>query len=303
MRRTLALLLLCLQVAGARPALAGDPFAGPGFDEGPTDPSDPAPLVVPDGLYSVTEVYAGDVVTSAGDTTVYSTATVRDDPGTFARVVDVVGTGQASRFDGASFNGRGRLPDGRAVAGTYYENFVLTPSGYVSVSFVFFQDDTATRTTVAPTAAPAPTSAPPTRSSTPVPVATPPMPSLPAATPAPTPTARPLPIVVAGVALGPTAPVLTSLEILRGRATRVWLRAFVDGTPVPVTSWRFTGGTVDSVTPAGATGSGPCEVTWLTLAPPGTELTLRFAVETAAMPGRTLEASIRVTVRSPALLE
>lgn len=297
MRRMLALLLVGLQVASARPALAWDPFADPGFDEGPTDRPDPAPFVVPDGLYSVTDVYAGDVVTSAGDTTVYSTATIRDDPGTFARVVDVVGTGQASRFDGASFNGRARLPDGRAVAGTYYENFVLTASGYVSVSFVFFQDDSATRAT----AAPAPTPAPPARSSTPVPVASPP--SLPAATPAPTPTARPLPVIVAGVALAPTAPVLTSLEVLRGRATHLWLRAFVDGAPVPVTSWRFTGGTVDSATPAGGLGSGPCEVTWLTLAPPGAALTLRFAVETAAMPGRTLEASIRVIVRSPALLE
>lgn len=303
MKRACALLLVVLQLAGTRPALGWDPFGGPAFDEGPSDPPDPAPLVVPDGLYAVTDVYAGDVVSTAGNTTVYSTVTVRDDPGTFARVVDVVGTGQASRFDGASFNGRGRLPDGRPVAGTYYESFVLTPSGYVSVGFVFFQDDTTTRDAPAPTAAPAASPGAPAPSSTPAAAATPIVARPPAATPAPPPTARPLPAVTAGIALGPTAPILASMEVLRGRTTELWLRAFLDGVPVAVTSWRFLGGSVDLLTPSAGSGSDPCVVTWLTLAPPGATLTLHFTVEAATAPGRMAEAAIRVIVRSPALLE
>ncbi|HET7701546.1 MAG TPA: hypothetical protein VFM06_11850 [Candidatus Limnocylindria bacterium] len=301
MKRACTLLLVVLQLAGARPALGWDPFDGPAFDEGPSGPPDPAPLVVPDGLYAVTDVYAGDVVSTTGNTTVYSTVTVRDDPGTFARVVDVVGTGRASRFDGASFNGRGRMPDGRSVAGTYYESFVLTSSGYISVGFVFFQDDSATRDVPAPTAPPPASPGAPVPSSTPA-IATPLVPRPPAATSVP-PTARPLPAVTAGVALAPTAPVLASMEVLRGRTTELWLQAFVDGVPIAVRSWRFLGGSVDALTPSAGSASDPCVVTWLTLAPPGTTLTLRFTVETATSPVRTAEAAIRVIVRSPALLE
>src|SRR6185503_17768973 len=127
----------------------------------------PTPIVVPPGLYLVTEVYAGSVATTSGATTTYLTVTVRATPGTYARLLAVVGTGVASVFDGRSFNGRGRLSDGRAIAGAYYETFVLTATGFVPVNIVFFQDDSETRAVIAPTAAP-PTSA----AATPAPRAT-----------------------------------------------------------------------------------------------------------------------------------
>ncbi|MEK7864079.1 MAG: hypothetical protein AAB295_12575, partial [Chloroflexota bacterium] len=98
-------------------------------------------------------------------------------------------------------------------------------------------------------------------------------------------------------------PVLASIEVLRGRPVRLWLRAFVDGVPVAVSSWRFVSGSADSLSPTSGTGSDPCDVTWLTLAPPGSTWTLRFAVQTSVAPGRVLNASIRVAVRSPALLQ
>ncbi|HZP97333.1 MAG TPA: hypothetical protein VFC31_13520 [Candidatus Limnocylindria bacterium] len=124
MRRTLAL-VLGIALLQASPALAWDPF-GDDLDAGFGDPvPDPAPFAVPEGLYVVTDVYAGDVVTTAGDTTTYATETVHDTPGTYARVIDVVSSGSSSAFDGASFNGRAVLPDGRPVAGTYYDDMAL----------------------------------------------------------------------------------------------------------------------------------------------------------------------------------
>src|SRR5581483_6670294 len=108
MRRTLAL-VLGIALLQASPALAWDPF-GDDLDAGFGDPvPDPAPFAVPEGLYVVTDVYAGDVVTTAGDTTTYATETVHDTPGTYARVIDVVSSGSSSAFDGASFNGRAVL--------------------------------------------------------------------------------------------------------------------------------------------------------------------------------------------------
>ena len=52
------------------------------LDPGTVDRApDPSPFVVPDGLYLVTDVYAGDVVTRTGDTTTYATNTVNETPG------------------------------------------------------------------------------------------------------------------------------------------------------------------------------------------------------------------------------
>lgn len=296
MMRIVVLALIILELAAGQPAFAWEPIGEAELDEGITQPPDPAPLIIPDGIYPVTDVYSGDVVTTSGGTTVYSTATVRERPGTYARVVDVVATGQASRFDGASFNRRARLPDGRLVAGTYYEDFVLTPVGYLSVNIVFFQDDSATRA-AAPTPRPTATAAPV--------VSRPPVASTPAPTsaPAPLPTPRAAPVVSAGVALAPAAPVLASMEVLRGRSTQLWLRAFVDGVPVAVSGWRFVSGTVDVLSSVAGTGSGPCAAMWLTLPPPGSTWTLRFAIRTHAAPGREIDAFIRVAVRSPALLQ
>ena len=303
MKRTFATLLLAL-ATNAQPALAWDPFWDE-LDPGPVDPPDPAPFVVPEGLYLVTDVYAGDVVTNNGDTTTYSTATVRDTPGTYARVIDVVGTGQDSAYDGASFNGRAVTSGGRSVAGTYYEDFVLSSSGFVSINIVFFEDDSETRRRAASTSAPvtSPT-APPAATSTPARTA---VPGVPIATPTPivvdreiaTPTPAPR-TATAGISLGPTAPVLGRIDVLRGRGVTLWPRAFIDGVAVPVSSWRLASGTV-SGTCAGWGATPSCDASWLTLAPAGSLWHLRFEVTSPSLPGQVLLASLDVAVRSPAL--
>ena len=249
-----------------------------------------APLPTrPPGLYLVTDVYAGDVVTTSGRTTTFGTTTVRETPGTYARVLARVSTGASSTFDGRSINARRRLPDGRLVAGTYYEDFVLTPAGYVSVNIVFFQDDAVTAMQTAATAAPAPTR-------TPGPVVPGASPSTvsPTAPPTRTPVAA-----TAGIALAASAPVLQRIEVLRGRAVELWPRAFLNGRAVTVTSWRLVdagGGGVDRTTGSAA----PCRAVWLTLPPAGATFTARFDVTAA---GRTVRASVQVAVRSPALVQ
>jgi hypothetical protein len=303
----LALSLAFVLVAScSRPALAWDPFWDD-FDPGLVSPPDPAPFVVPEGIYLVTDVYAGDVVSTYGDTTTYETQTVHDTPGTYARVVDVVGSGSTSTFDGASFNDRASLPDGRPVGGTYYEDFILTPGGYVSVNIVFFQDDSATRSSAASTPPPSlvPTPAP---TSAPVPVVTPP-PSLtqPTSTPAPErdgPTAPPAPrIATAGIALAPSGPLLASIEVLRGRRVTLWPRAFLDGQAVTVRSWRLAGGQIDIASRRDGSAADPCAATWVNMPAAGGAYTLRFEVTTDAAPGQTLMATVVVAVRSPALGE
>ena len=301
----LAIALAALLVGScARPALAWDPFRDD-FDPGDSTPSDPAPYVVPEGLYVVTDVYAGDVVSTYGDTTTYSTETVHETPGTYARVIDVVGSGASSPFDGASFNDRVSLPDGRPVGGTFYEDFILTSGGFVSVNIVSFQDDNATRasTPVAPTPAPvvAPTPTAP-------PVAPTPMPTLPPAStptperdePAPPPAPR---IATASVALAPSGPSLASIEVLRGRRVQLWPRAFLDGQPVAVRTWRLVSGQIDVASRRDGSGAEPCDATWIVMPAGGAAYTLRFDVTTDAAPGRVLSTIITVAVRSPALGE
>ena len=297
MKRTLAAILLALAM-NAQPALAWDPFWDD-FDPGTVDPPDPAPFVVPEGLYLVTDVYAGDVVTTTGDTTTYSTATIQDTPGTYARVVDVVATGGSSSYDGASFNGRAATSGGQSVAGTYYEDFVLTSSGFVSVNIVFFEDDSETRRAAA-TPAPIPVSTPAPAPAAPAPTA---VPVAPVATPAAIVVDRETPaprIGTAAIALGPTAPVLGRIEVLRGRRVTLWPRAFVDGVAVPVASWRLASGTVTG-TCAGSGATPSCDASWPALAPAGSLWHLRFEITTAALPGQVLVASFDVVVRSPAL--
>lgn len=77
---------------------------------------------IPEGVYLVTETYVRDVVTIEGPLTTYETETVAWSPGSYARELETVGTGTASALDGAAFNGRLALSDGRPVAGTFYEN-------------------------------------------------------------------------------------------------------------------------------------------------------------------------------------
>src|SRR5204863_7869013 len=108
-----------------------DPFReGIPRTSGPDRELDPAPVIAPPpGIYYVTDTYVADVVTSSGPLTTYSTTTVHESTGSYARVLDTVGTGASSAFDGSAFNGRRTLGDGRSVAGRYYENYPLTGGG------------------------------------------------------------------------------------------------------------------------------------------------------------------------------
>jgi len=251
----------------------------------------PAPISVPPGLYLVTDVYAGSVVSTYGATTIYSTMTVRASPGTYARVLDVVGTGVASAFDGRSFNGRGRLGDGRQIAGAYYETYVRGASGFTPVNVVFFQDDSETRALVAPTPSSAiPTAAPalPTAVPTTGPIRTPSAPTMP-----------PVPVVAAAVALASDGPALAAIDVLRGRVVHLWPRAFADGRPVAVRSWRLVSGRADQLSRSSGSGSESADVAWLD---PASGLALSFEV-TDAVYGRTALASLSVSVRSPALVQ
>ncbi|MDO8563083.1 MAG: hypothetical protein Q7S25_04485, partial [Candidatus Limnocylindria bacterium] len=150
-----ALLVLLCTPAAARSEVAGDwePFEPPEPDvEIPVREAE-----VPEGIYRVTETYVRDVVTVEGPLTTYETETVAWSPGSYARELETVSTGSASALDGAAFNGRLTLTDGRPVAGTFYENFVRTAAGFVPVSVVFFQDDAELRRmAAAPPPAPEP---------------------------------------------------------------------------------------------------------------------------------------------------
>ncbi|HYR94144.1 MAG TPA: hypothetical protein VEP48_08055 [Methylomirabilota bacterium] len=310
MRRSMLVALLSLALF-AQPAAAWDPFADDDFDPGPYTPPDPAPFVIPEDVYLVTEVYTGNAVTTAGETTTYSTTTERDTPGTYARVIDVVGTGSGSAFDGASFNGRTNLPDGRQVAGTYYEDFVVTSGGLVSVNIVFFQDDRETRigASSSPVPTPAPTPVPqPSARPTPVIAVVPVAPTpRPVATPEPAPEPPPPPpaprVATAAVALARDGAALAAIDLLRGRSVHLWPRAFLDGIPARVRAWRLLSGTADVVSRRDGGAAESCDVMWLTLPPVGTVWTLRFEVTSDEIPGRTLTATIGVAVRSPALGE
>ncbi|TMC43350.1 MAG: hypothetical protein E6J23_10150 [Chloroflexi bacterium] len=125
MKRKTAAATLALLLVSSSPALAWDPLrqrAAPPV--APRQP-DPAPLIAPPpGVYYVTDTYVADVVTSTGPLTTYSTTTVHQSTGSYARVLETVGTGAASAFDGRAFNGRRTLGDGRSVAGTYYEELI-----------------------------------------------------------------------------------------------------------------------------------------------------------------------------------
>jgi hypothetical protein len=300
MRKAIALVIGVAMVALGAPRAAADEL-----DPGIVEPR-PTPIVVPPGLYLVTDIYAGSVASTTGATTTYRTLTVRATPGTYARLLAVVGTGVASAFDGRSFNGRGRLSDGRSIAGAYYETFVLTPAGFVSVNIVFFQDDSETRALVAPTSAP-----PSSAAATPAPLATtgasirpaatPPQPTPRPASTIPPPTMPPLPVAAAGVALAQGGPTLGAIDVLRGRTVHLWPRAFVDGVPVPVRDWRLVAGGADVVSRTNGSGAQPADVVWL--APASIPVVLRFEVTSDAAPGRVIPASLTVTVRSPALLQ
>lgn len=287
----------------------------------------PAASPAPEGIYRVTEVYVADVVTVSGPVTTYSTTTIAETPGTYARVIETVDSGTQSRFDGASFNTRLALADGRAVAGTYYENFVLVGGSFIPVSVVFFQDDSESAGTSPPADSPPLVSAPP-----PLPVpAVPPTPILPAvpapapppgsavpppASPAPPewPAAPPLvavPIPGGEVPLpSPSRPVVSTsprgdghaaIDVLRGRATELWVRVIVDGTVRPAAWWRVTSNEHVPLGPGQGSGAEPLRLRWDRVTPPGRTVELRLEVADVGQPGSVMPAIISISVRSPAL--
>lgn len=290
-------------------------------------PSRPETIAAQMGLHRVTQVWAGDVITRSGPVTTYTSNTVQQNAGTFAKQVATVATGQVSPYDAALSNRRTTMTDGRAVSGDIYANYVWTGSSLALDRFVFFQDDreVARRATAAPTAAPAPTRTPtpaappprpvvaPVRAAAPwkpAPVATPrpapvvtppPVP----ATPRPTPTPAPPRAVRAGIALAAQGDPLARIEVLRGRRVDLWPRATVDGAPGRVSSWRLASGEVTALGALTGAGDQPFGAMWEDLAPVGSAFTVRFTL-TVVVPGepdRRVEAAIDVVVRSPALVE
>jgi hypothetical protein len=296
MKRLTMTAILVLTVGLSQPAAGRDPFREHPELEFPRLniwKPEPAPIDPPLGIYLVTDTYAGDSVIRIGPVTTYSTETVHVTTGSYARVLESVANGAGSVYDGASFNGRASTTDGRAVAGTYYENYARTEGGFVPVSVVFFQDDSEiARVSRVPEPRPA----------------TPAAPSVdPALTPSvgvgPPPTGAVAPLVEhedpRPVAPGP-APAFArlpdrSIEVLRARRTTLSLSG--DG----VAAWRFRSGEGMALGPlAGAAGE-PFVARWDRLAPPNASWVVRFLLDYTD--GTSRELVVRVAVRAPGLVE
>ena len=344
----LVTLCLALALGLAAPAAAWDPYWDDWWWEEPVvsyepqpvddvwwwqepawEPAPPPPPVAaaPSGIYYVTEVYVANTITVSGPLTTYGTATIAETPGTYARVADTVGTGGWSPFDGAAFNGRASLGDGRQVAGTYYENFVMSNGSFVPVSVVFFQDDADLAGTPVPTAtfAPTPTPAPmptPVPTATPAPAptfapaaaasptpSTPGLPATPTAAPVPVarltapPSPRRIPVLRPGIASSPLGDASFSIEVLRGRSIVLWLRAVADGVTIPVSSWQVVSGEHTALGPLSGGGDEPFRARWDAVTRPGTSWLLRVEV-TVVVDGISYPATgdVAVVVRSPALV-
>jgi hypothetical protein len=297
----LALVFVC-----SSPALARDPFRHEGRSE-PVPPEsgvDPAPFIAPPpDLYYVTDTYVADVVTTTGVLTTYATTTIHESTGSYARVLATVGTGVSSVYDGSAFNGRRSLGDGRLVAGTYYENYVLTEGGFVPVSIVFFQDDAElARLFAVPT--------PPGK------LIVPPSPSVAAAARSPAlccvatstggltiPTLAPIKPIRPGISLLPLSAALSTVEVLRGRAVALFPRAFIDDREVPVRSWTVIDGEAGEALATAGSGGVPFRSSWRRLAPPGVayQVVFQIDVDTPETGHQTVNGTIAVVVRSPAL--
>jgi hypothetical protein len=299
MKRLILAAVLAISVGAAQPAVARDPFREHpelAFPRLNIWKPEPAPVGPPLGIYLVTETYAGDSVTRSGPVTTYSTETVHETTGSYARVLESVGTGASSAYDGVAFNGRAALTDGRAVAGTYYENYVRAERGFVPVSVVFFQDDSEI--------------ARQSRDSRPRPVA-PPAPAAepsrpPAVAPGQPPTSPARPPVLEGedpLPVGPPLPPTRgsarlpdrSIEVLRGRRTALSFSG--EG----VRAWRFTSGECVSLGQLAGAAGDPFVARWDRLAPPSASWMLRFLIDYAD--GTNREVVVRVAVRAPGLVE
>lgn len=301
MKCVILVLIAAMLLTTAQPGLGRDPFRDDPDVASPQPVAwapEPAPVAPPPGVYLVTDTYAGDAVTRAGAVTTYSTETVHEITGSYARVLESVGTGGSSAYDGSAFNGRAALTDGRAVAGTYYENYVRSGDGFVSVGVVFFQDDSEIArehgaAQVQPSAPPAKTAADPVRSPAPAAVASPPppRPAVPAverddhAPPAP----APAPTRASTLLLD------RSIEVLRGR------RTVIPFSGDDVRSWRFLSGEAVALGALTGTAGDPFVARWDQLAPASGTWVVRFLVDYAD--GTSHERVLRVAVRAPGLVE
>jgi hypothetical protein len=98
--------------------------------------------------------------------------------------------------------------------------------------------------------------------------------------------------------------VLQRIEVLRGRAIRLWLRATVNGVPVRVVQWRAWGGELVALGPVGGRGDDPLVARWDTLPPPGGVWPLQVSLTIEAGGIRQdFAQEIAVAVRAPALGE
>jgi hypothetical protein len=296
MKRLILAVVVVTLLANVQPGLARDPYrddpelARPGPASWSPEPS---PVAPPPGIYLVTDTWAGDSVTRSGPVTTYTTETVHETTGSYARVLETVATGGQSAYDGAAFNGRAALTDGRSVAGTYYENYIWTDTGFVPVSVVFFQDDseiareqTRARAEPSPVATAKPSPAP-SSGSAPAAATTPPRvrddPTPPVSAPTPPP--------VRPSVLLPDR----SIEVLRGRRTTI---SFLGA---DVRSWRYLSGEGVALGALAGTAADPFTARWDALAPAGATWVVRFLVDYAD--GTNHERVLRVSVRAPGLVE
>ena len=301
MKRLILVIVASALAFGSTPALAWDPDWEDWAVEPPAPAAwepEPSPVQPPDGVYLVTETYAGDSVVQTGPLTTYSTETVHEITGSYARVLDSVGTGGASAYDGSAFNGRAALTDGRAVAGTYYENYVRTDYGFVPVSVVFFQDDAEIARASAPAAPPPTLAAAPATAAPSLPVvSTPPAAAGPVAPQAGSVTPI-VELVDRAAAAPPRASILLNdraLEVLRGRRIAISLSG------PDVRTWRYVSGDAVSLGALSGASGEPFVARWDRLAAPGSAWALRFSVDYAD--GTSRDLTVRVTLRAPGLVE
>ncbi|MCA1831511.1 MAG: hypothetical protein LC750_02005 [Actinobacteria bacterium] len=299
MKRLIPVAVLFFSLAATQPAAGWNPYrdADGDWPPPPVWTPEPAPVAPPPGIYLVTETYAGDSISRSGAVTTYSTETVHEVTGSYARVLESVGTGGSSAYDGAAFNGRASLTDGRSVAGTYYENYIQSGAGFIPVSVVFFQDDSeiARASAVAraqPVTAPAPRSEPaPALEPVPSPVRAAPAP--PAFVDREDP---PLRVAPARPAIAPSTLLADrSVEVLRARRTTLSFSG------ADVRGWRFLSGECVSLGALSGTVADGFVARWDRLAPQGATWVVRFTVDYAD--GTSHELAIRVTVRAPGLVE
>ena len=304
-RSLIATASVALLLIASSPACAWDPD---GEDRSADRPEsgvwspEPAPVAPPEGIYLVTETYIDDIVIRSGPVTTYATETLHETTGSYARVLENVPTGARSSYDGAAFNGRAALTDGRSVAGTYYENYIRTDDGYIPVSVVFFQDDLevarATRS-LAPVTQPLSVPAPQRTLA----IAAPTEPPSGAVTPQVDRADRPgafdeRAVTVPGAVPGRSAPAPLPdrvIEVLRSR--RIGISFAGPG----VVGWRFASGEGIALGPLSGGAVEQFFVRWDHLAPLGHAWVAHFFVDHAD--GTTRDLAIRVTVRAPGLVE